>query len=316
MARQSRRIAGLIAMFATLLGALPWPPDADDPLATILRAQDEAGLEPLTDGRPAIAPEDADAQPVERWMRARGLTQRAVKVVLVGPYSLSWGGGGSRRLGAGRLRRAMGAAAWLHDQVLALAEAGCPLVEIQETEAHRVGLDVMERGLFVDVHRRLADGVAGIHLSLSLVGGAADAAGVETILAAPYASLAVDLIAGPDNWRLVARTPGDRGIVAGVIEPAEGSDDRPELPVWAARYAASTGGRGLTRVGLGTAGSLGRLPWPVAAEKLRRLGDAARIAGLPPREQADALDPRALDIRTAALGRHAPPPPRRQRRRP
>ena len=36
-----------------------------------------------------------------------------------------------------------------------------------------------------------------------MTGGNADGAGVETLLAAPYASLAVDLIDGPDNWRLV-----------------------------------------------------------------------------------------------------------------
>jgi methionine synthase II (cobalamin-independent) len=303
-------------MFGTLLGALPRPPDAEDPLATVLRAQEEAGLEPLTDGRPAAAPGDTGEGPVERWRRAQGLTQRAVKAALVGPYTLSWGESRSRGSGTSRARRAMSAAAWLHDQVLALAEAGCPLVEVQETEAQRIGADAMERRLFTDAHQRLADDVAGIHLSLSIVGSSADAAGVETILAAPYASLAVDLIAGPDNWRLVARTPGDRGIVAGVIEARQGSDDRPELPVWAAHYAASTGGRGLARVGLGTAGGLAHLPWPVAVAKLRRLGDAARIAGLARGEQADALDPRAVDIRTAALGRHAPPPPRRPRRRP
>jgi hypothetical protein len=91
--------------------------------------------------------------------------------------------------------------------------------------------------------------------------------------------------------------------VAGVIEPREGSDDGPELPVWAAHYAASTGARGLARVGLATAGSLGHLGWPAAVAKLRRLGEAARIAALPRGAQADALDPRAVDIRTAALGR-------------
>ena len=49
--------------------------------------------------------------------------------------------------------------------------------------------------------------MAGTHLSLAMAGEAADAAGVETVLAAPYASLALDLIAGPDNWNLVARAP-------------------------------------------------------------------------------------------------------------
>lgn len=334
-------------MFGTLLGGLPGPdggPEADA-IDLVLRAQEAAGLEPLTDGRLGLAeladlalrlegivrssdgrlavvglPRRGRAIAVEDWQRAAGRTTLAVKQALPGPYSLA------RRL---EVPQALDPDAVLEafadaiaGEAAALAAAGCPLVEIEETEAHRIGADDVERRRFRDAHARVAaavvgaDGLARTHLSLSIVGGSADGAGIETILAAPYASLAVDLIDGPDNWRLVARTPGDRGIVAGVLEPRDGSDDRPELPVWAAHYAASTGGRGLARVGLGTAGGLAQLPWPVAEAKLRRLGEAARIAGLPPGEQADALDPRAIDIRTAALGRHAPPPRRRPRLRP
>jgi methionine synthase II (cobalamin-independent) len=325
-------------MFGTLLGGLPRP-DAtpeDDPLDLVLRAQEEAGLEPLTDGRlddrdlaglatrldgierardgnlrATHLPRRQVPISVEAWREAARRSSRAVKQALPGPYSLL------RRLDVGQLDpdtvlEALAAA--LHEEVLDLAAAGCPLVEIEEAEAHRIGADETERRRFRDAHTRLVGGIAGAHLSLSIVGGSADGAGVETILGAPYASLAVDLIAGPDNWRLVARTPGDRGIVAGVLEPRAGSDDGPELPVWAAHYAASTGGRGLARVGLGTAGGLAGLPWAVAADKLRRLGGAARVAGLPPGAQADALDPRAVDIRTAALGRHAPRSTARLRR--
>ncbi|HYL40091.1 MAG TPA: hypothetical protein VET90_02175 [Candidatus Binatus sp.] len=327
-------------MFGTLLGGLPRPPAAspDEALEVVLRAQADAGLEPLTDGRlgsPDLAdlttrlegierapggdlrarttPRRVRALTIDSWRAAAVRTDRAVKQALPGPYSLL------RRLDLRGLDADTVIAALadaLHEEVLELAAAGCPLVEIEETEAHRIGIDETERRRFRAAHARLASGIAGTHLSLSLVGPSADAAGVETILAAPYASLAADLVAGPDNWRLVARTPGDRGIVAGVLEPGLGSDDRPELPVWAAHYAASTGGRGLARVGLGTAGGLRRLPWAAAVAKLQRLGDAARIAGLPPGEQADALDPRAIDIRTAAVGRDAPPPRRRPRLRP
>jgi methionine synthase II (cobalamin-independent) len=329
-------------MFGTLLGGLPRPDGADDPLGEVLRAQEDAGLEPLTDGRlgdPDLAavaarlvgversagglrasrlPRRRRAMSVDAWRAAAARTSRAVKQSLPGPYSLL------RRMDIGRLAPDDVIAALadaLRAEAEALAVAGCPLVEIEETEAHRIGTEELERSRFLNAHWRIAAGPIGTHLSLSLVGGSADAAGTETVLVAPYASLAVDLIAGPDNWRLVARTPGDRGIVAGVIEAREGSDDRPELPVWAAHYAASTGGRGLARVGLGTAGGLAGLSWPVATTKLRRLGEAARVAGLPRGEQADALDPRAVDIRTAAMGRHAPRPPgwtpgRGTRRRP
>ncbi|HYK96743.1 MAG TPA: hypothetical protein VE011_12905 [Candidatus Dormibacteraeota bacterium] len=326
-------------MFATLLGALPLPPaDAGDPLDAVLRAQEEAGMEPVTDGRlrtPELVdlalgldgvergpagtlratrlPRRSRPLAVDAWRTAAGRTNLAVKQALPGPYSLL------KRIDPGNQDPDAIAAALaeaLRDEVHELAAAGCPLIEIEESAAHRIGTDPTERARFREAHLRIAEGAPETHLSLSIVGGSAAEAGIETILAAPYASFAVDLIAGPDNWYLVVKAPGDRGIVAGVIEPEEGSDDRPELPVWAAHYAASTGGRGIARVGLGTAGGLERLSWPVAAEKLRRLGEAARIAGLPAADQVAVLDPRALDIRTAAMGRHAAPPKRRPRRRP
>jgi methionine synthase II (cobalamin-independent) len=326
-------------MFATLLGALPAPPPAmGDALDAVLRAQEEAGLEPATDGR-LDTPDLVDlalrldgierrsgggirASGLPRWSRplttqawrsAAGRTQLAVKQALPGPYSLL------RRLDVGGDDADLVLAALadaLRREIDDLAAAGCPLVEIEETEAHLIREDEVERARFRDAHLRIADGSVSAHLSLSIMGGSAAKAGIETILAGAYASLAVDLIAGPDNWYLVAKTPGDRGIVAGVIELPEGSDDRPELPVWAAHYAASTGGRGLARVGLATAGGLSRLSWSAATKKLRRLGEAARIAGLPADQQVALLDPRALDIRTAAMGRRAAPPKRKARRRP
>ena len=152
--------------------------------------------------------------------------------------------------------------------------------------------------------------VSGSHLSLAVTGGNADGAGIETLLAAPYSSLAVDLIAGPDNWRLVAVTPGDLGIVCGALPASEGSYDGPELLLWAAAYAASTGGRGPSRVGLATASSLAGLSWEGAVAKVERLGAAARLAELPADEAARSLDPRAVSSRDAALGGVGPPPAR------
>jgi hypothetical protein len=146
--------------------------------------------------------------------------------------------------------------------------------------------------------------VSGTHLSLALTGGNVDTAGAATVFAAPYASYAIDLIAGPDNWRLVAAAPGDRGIVCGALSAAPGSHDGPEVLVWAAHYAASTRGRGHARVGLANVPGLGALDWPAARAKLVRLGEAARIAAAESSSEiAAALDPRAVDARSAALGR-------------
>ena len=300
-------------MFATLLGPLPRPPleaGASDRtlVEAAVRAQDAAGLEPITDGGLR-----GRGPLVERWRVTAGFTTRAVKQAVVGPYTVGRAGGVA---GPASEDATLAAAETLNADLRALANAGCPFIEIQEPAAIAIGVNEHERALFREAQRRLLDGVDGPHLSLAITGGNADAAGVETLLSAPYASLAVDLIAGPDNWRLVVATPGDRGIICGALSPELGSDDGPELLVWAAAYAASTGNRGPARVGLATSSSLAGLSWPAALAKLDRLAEASRLADLPPGALRRSLDPRAVDIRSAALGRVEPRPrPRRARAR-
>jgi methionine synthase II (cobalamin-independent) len=297
-------------MFATLLGALPRPPleaDASVPalVEAAVRAQEAAGLDPVTDG--GLQPE---ARPVDAWEATARLTDRAVKAPIDGPYSIGREAGGTAR---SRQAATLARADAINTSLRDLASAGCPLIEVHEPSATEIGEDERERALFREAHRRLTDGVSGTHLSLAITGGSADAAGVETLLAAPYASLAVDLISGPDNWRLVTATPGELGIVCGALPAGLRTDDGPELLLWAVAYAASTGGRGFARVGLATASSLAALPWDAAVRKLERLGEAARLARLPIDERLQHLDPRAVSSRSAALGRVDPPPPHRPR---
>lgn len=292
-------------MFATLLGPLPRPglPEDAEPaelLAAVVRTQESAGLEPVTDGGFGVGPTI-----VARWSATSALTDRLVKAVLPGPYSS--GLTGSAATAAIDATRA---------DIAALVRAGCPFIEIHEPATSGIGFDKAERSRFREAHGRLLDGVSGAHLSLAITGGNADAAGIETLLAAPYASLAVDLIAGPDNWRLVVALPADRGIVCGALSAQPGSDDRPEVLLWAAGYAASTSGRGPTRVGLATASSLAHLSWEAAVRKMTVLGEAARLADLPPNERRQHLEPRSVDIRSAALGQVSPRPSIRRCRPP
>ena len=277
-------------MFATLLGSLPRPPLADDAapealLDAVLELQVEHGLEPLTDAGWALDGED----PVAAWRATAARTDGLVKAVVDGPFT------------SGR------PAAEVRAVLLGLAEAGCRWIEVHEPGATGIGADADERARFMDAHATLTAGFgADVHLSLAITGGSADGAGIDTLLAGAYASLALDLIDGPDNWRLATKWPADRGLICGALSTREGSDDGPELLLWAARYGASTRGRGPARVGLATAGSLAALPWAVAAEKVRRLGEAARLAAAPLDEPLAAIDPRAVDKRSAALGRYEP----------
>jgi hypothetical protein len=301
-------------VFATLLGALPSPREARDSgeirrigdndaidrlVRLAIKAQEEAGLEPITDGRLrrpwTVGIPDMKAM-LDDWRFAADQTDRAVKQVLPGPYSIG------RRSAEG----AEHAAEALRAIVGELAAAGCPLIEIEEADAHLIGDDPVERKRFRGAHQRLTEGIRGTHLSLSIVGGSGWGAGLETIIEAPYASLAVDLIAGPDNWNLVTRLPGDRGVIVGALPAKDSPADAKEMLLWAARYAAGSRGRGLNRVGIGSAGSWANLTWEAAVAKLRRLGDAARLASSPAGgELAAQLDPKAVSARTAALGHEA-----------
>jgi hypothetical protein len=288
-------------MFATLLGPLPRPPLPDDAtpealLDAILAVQVEHGLEPVTDGGwPMEGGPDGDPDPVGAWRSTTSRAGRLVKAVIPGPYST--GSDGTRER------------AWLRD----LADAGCRWVEVHEPGAVAIGADEAARTRFATLHRALTADLGGLHLSLAVTGGSADGAGIETLLAGDYASLAVDLIDGPDAWSLVVATPATIGIVAGVLAARAGSDDGPEVLLWAAGYAASTAGRGMDRVGLATAGSYAALPWDVAVTKLRRLGEGTRLATAPREEQLRSMDPRAIDARSAALGRYEPRPHRPKR---
>jgi methionine synthase II (cobalamin-independent) len=252
---------------------------------------------------------------VDAWRFAADLTDRAVKQALPGPYTLG------RRLVAhaapfgDRVEITLALARALGREVLDLAAAGCPLVEIEERDGSAIGDDEAERALFRAAHDALTDGFGGeTHLSLALTGRAADRAGPEGVLHPAYASYAFDLVEGPDGWRLIAVAPGDRGIVCGALATGRDKPSGPEVLLYAASYAASTGGRGLDRVGLATAGGLEDLDWATAARLMHELGEGARIASMPAGpEKASRLDPRAIDLRSAALGRYEPAAVRRQR---
>jgi methionine synthase II (cobalamin-independent) len=337
-------------VFATLLGALPRPTFEDgvraddrteglDPaLEVVIRAQEAAGLEPVTDGRLGdpnfeslaemlLRPEGVSAAlttVLEGWQALAAATDRATKQALPGPYSLGLRAGrdGAQVDPTAREARTLRVAEALAEIVAALADAGCPLVEIEESATDRL-TDAGEHDVFREGHRRLTvegtgsrdQGAArpSIHRSLSIVGGSVPQAAIDSILAAPYESLAVDLIAGPDNWYLVRRSSRERGVIAGV-QSAGKIDEAKEVMLWAAHNAASSAGRGRDRVGIGSAGSWANLTWEAAIRKLNRLGEAARLAAMPLGEElAQSLDPRAVSARRAAVG-HGPPPRSRKRR--
>jgi hypothetical protein len=295
-------------VFATLIG--PYPQVDGTPherLVAAISDQLEAGLGMLSDGLlHRVAGPDGTSPVVDAWGAAdavgRGLATAAgidppsVKACLVGPWTV----------GEGDPRRVRAAASALASVIAALFAAGAPVVQVTEPALGDVDAgDGDALRLLDDVLATLADGPGG-HLSLALAGGRPTAIPPERLFAAPFASYLFDLMHSPDDWRLCARVPSACGLIVGVADARTPEPDTQAVTVWGARYAASLGGRGPGRVGLAMSAGLELLPREVARRKLLALAEACRLAELPDEELRAAIDPRAVDARSAALGRYEP----------
>lgn len=328
-------------MFATLAGGYPAtdpgsPPDrpVDELVRAVLAEQAEAGLALLTDGsvpwpdpleaigRMLLRPDRAGHRrdgplTVDAWtFAAHAADGVPVKQCLPGPYSLG------RRFAEGEAVRADLTRAFadaLAVELVDLAGAGCPFIQVDEPAAVSIGSEPAEQTLFREAQARLLDGLGPTsdrpHLSLAITGGNADLAGAASIFAAPYDSHLFDLIAGPDNWRLVTVAPAERGIVLGVADAHSATVDEREIIVWAVGYGAASRGRGEARIGIAPSDSLAGLPRAAARAKIDRLGEVVRLVDRRAEEPiAASLDPRAVDLRSSALGRWTPPGARYPRR--
>ena len=277
-----------------------------------LAAQEAAGCGLLTDGQvrwadPAgallAAAVRGDTGPdgllLCSWRAAAALTTQPVAQALTGPWTLAL-----REVGAWGDLGVLSGQAYAHAEVLAaelrlLAEAGCPVVVVDEPAAVSIGENVKMRAGFVRAHRRLLADAPELHAMLSITGGSAHAAGPETIFGAPYRSHLFDLVAGPDNWYLVRKAPGERGIVCAalVAVPGRTGVDQAPVLVWAAQYAASANGRGLDRIGLANASPMAALTPAEASAALAELARAASFATMPLKDAiAAGLDPKALEV--------------------
>lgn len=312
-------------------------------VAEVLAVQAEAGLELLTDGqvrwpdmadtvRRLILERRLDSQRplLAAWTAAAAVApaDRTVAQAVPGPYSLGHAivahalaeaeAAGEAPpspadQAAARFDVTLSVADALAGEVEALAGAGCAMLVVEEPATIRIGSDASERMLFADASRRLLARSPGVHAMLAITGGSAHEADAATIFRAPWQSLLVDLVAGPDNWYLVRSTPGDRGVVCGVLTVTQDGripDQAPEM-VWASHFAAASNGRGIARVGLTNATRLADRTPEAAREAVAQLAVAARYASMP---VADAVAA-GLDERIIRDARPVPSPENRASRR-
>jgi hypothetical protein len=139
--------------------------------------------------------------------------------------------------------------------------------------------------------------LAGVHRALLPVGGNLVGMTQDEWLQIPAESLVINPIRDPESWRAAATWPGDRGLILALV-PAPGDEDPEpvEILLWAVRYAASLGGRGLDRVGV--AGMLAitkGAPDPAEAEKrIALLERLVEISAANEETLRAELDPRAF----------------------
>ena len=141
------------------------------------------------------------------------------------------------------------------------------------------------------------DRLVGRHRALLPVGGDLVAMTREGWLGIPAESLVINPIRDPQSWRSAATWPGERGLILALVPPPGDEEPEPiEVLLWAVRYAASLGGRGLARVGVA-----GMLPTATARhdvdEANRRIDLLDRLvllAGANEETLRTELDPRAF----------------------
>ena len=276
---------------------------ADEFVAEIAREQVNAGLSMVADGHVrwpgglayladglidgSISPDDV----VAAWRVVSASVEGAAKQVLPGPYSASRSRTDSP---AQRDDVAASLGETLLATISALAAAGCEAIQIDEPSANDIGDDAAAwRSMADDLTRLCRDMPEGMHRSLALPDGAVHPAGHALLADLPFQSYLVDVLAGPDSWRLIATLPEDRGVICGALDVHNDRPrDDPEMMVWAATLAAESNERGTARVGISPNGDLAPLTRFVAKRKIERMGLAVHLSGYGPLgEVARALQP-------------------------
>ena len=248
-------------------GQLRWP----DPVGTF-----PYGLDRVVEqgpGRLAVTGEPQWVAPVtlDDWRFLRAATDLPARQTLVGPYTLA------RLIDPGPLSRerlTMTLADAMGRELRALADAGCDVIQIEERAAAGISTEA-ERSLYRAAQRRMTHGLQGVHLMLAITEGSAHRATARVIFDARYRSYLFDLVAGANNWLLIAEAPTDRGIICGVADATNPEPDDPARMAWAGRYAALVRKRGPDRVGLAPSASLAFLPREAAYAKIERLSTVA-----------------------------------------
>ena len=148
---------------------------------------------------------------VEDYRFAAANSERPVKAVVIGPYTLAKL---SRWPAYGELREVvMDLAGVLNQEAKALAEAGPPLIQFDEPAILRNKGDFP---LFQEAMHRLVDGVP---VPTALYAYFGDVSGIAAeFLSLPFDVIGLDFVMGPANFDLLPDLPEDKELGLGMID--------------------------------------------------------------------------------------------------
>jgi 5-methyltetrahydropteroyltriglutamate--homocysteine methyltransferase len=207
---------------------------------------------------------------VDEFRFAQSLTARPVKAVLPGPYSLYRFSKDRHYRDPAEALRAVGEA--LAAESAALEAAGARWIHYEEPWLGRAKADDAPL-----VRAALLPLLTGRKASTSIHVPFRSPRAVFPILRElPWTAVGLDLVESPDAWGLLADVPAGRTVALGLVDARNTRLEDPGAVAEAAGRAHAE--RPDLSFHLCPTASLEYLPADRAAEKLRRLGEAARLA--------------------------------------
>jgi len=205
-------------------------------------------------------------------------SEKPVKALITGPYTLAALSTDSHY--GDRRRLVLDLAEALHQEALALAAAGAPVIQVNEPAILRRKEDAP---LLQEALARVLDGLPasgrGVQAETALYTWFGDANGIlPQLMELPVDVIGLDFVWGPGNWEALERTVFTKRLGFGIVDARntkmESVDDIVEQTRRIAEFVPAE------RLYVNPSCGLEYLPREVAFEKLKRLVEGVRAAGV------------------------------------
>ena len=206
---------------------------------------------------------------VRDYVFAAAHSEKPLKAVITGPYTLAALSTDSHY--GDRRRLVLDLAQALHQEALALAEAGAPVIQINEPAIlrHKEDAPLLQEAL--------AAMLEGIGAETALYTWFGDAEGIlPQLMELPVDVIGLDFALGPRNWEALGRTVFTKGLGLGIIDARNTKIEGVEQIVEAIRRAGEF--VPADRLYVSPSAGLEYLPREVAFDKLKRLVEGVRAS--------------------------------------